>query len=216
MTIAVNPGVAFDIETYDGLIAFVTAKLELDAETVLQLPSLLRMAESRIDRLLIYAERENVETFATVGGTQTISLPTNFRHLRGVRYVGDAGYALEAVPYDTLHDEYTSRTGKPTVFAVFNGLMYLGPTPDGAYTISVAFTEKLPNITEANQSNWLLQENPDVYVNALCYETMKWLEDLDAATLYREELLTVIDEANIQSNRYKNATPIRMRSPVVV
>lgn len=216
MTIAVNPGLAFDIETYDGLIAFVTAKLELDATTVTQLPTLLRIAESRIDRLLIYAERETTESVATVADNQTVALPTTYRHLRGIRLVANPGYQLQPVTYDVLHDEYSNKSGVPTVYTINAGQIHLGPIPDAAYTLSVSYTEKLPNLTEANQSNWLLQENPDVYVNALCYETLKWLEDLDAAQLYFTEFMNVINESNVQANRYRNTVPMRLRSSVVV
>lgn len=216
MTIAVNTGTAFDIETYDGLVAFVTAHLELDATTVAQLPTLIRKAEARIDRLAIYPERESVESMVTVGGTQTVALPTTYRQLRGIRLVSDTGYDLQPVSYDVLHDEYTNKSGRPTVYCVYAGQIYLGPTPDGAYTLNVAFTTRLPNISDAQQTNWLLTENPDLYVCATIYETLKWLEDLDAAQLWRDELFSIIDEVNMQGNRYRNAGPIRLRSPVVV
>ena len=216
MAIAINVGVAYDIETYDGLVAFVTDHLQLDAETVIQLPTLIRKAEARLDRLCMFAERETSETVSTVADTQTVSLPTDFRHLRGVRLLADNGYPLAPVTYNVLHGSFSDNSGKPQVYAVVGGVLHLGPVPDAAYSLQIDYTASFANLSDANQTNWLLSENPDAYVCATIYETLKWLEDLDAAALYRAELFSIIDEINLQANRFRNSTPIRLRSPVVV
>jgi hypothetical protein len=216
MTIAVNPGLAFDIETYDGLLAFVTAHLELDAESAAQLPTLLRKAEARIDRLCMVPEREVSVAITTVSGDQTVALPIDYRHLTNARFVGTSGRPLEQVSLGYLHDQYTNLSGEPVVYAISDGSVHFGPVPDGAYTVRLTYFTKLENVTEANQTNWLLSENPDVYVYALLFQTSTWLEDLDAARDYRSEMLTIIDEINLQAKRFRRARGVRMRSPVVV
>lgn len=216
MTIAINPGTAFDIETYDGLLAYVTEHLELDADTVAQLPTMLRLAEARIDRLCMFPERETIESTTTTAGRQTVSLPLDFRHLRGVRLVADDGYPLAPVTFNQLHAEYTDASGKPQVYAVSAGGLRVGPTPDASYTLEITYTASLSNLSSDNQTNWLLSENPDVYKYALLFQVSTWLEDLAAAEGYRAEMLAIIDEINLQAQRYRHSTPMRLRSPVVV
>lgn len=216
MTIAILTGLAFDIETYDGLVSFVTEHLELDAATVTQLPTIIRAAEGRIDRLCTIAPRETSTSVTTTSGTQTINVPTDARHIKNVRLVATNGHVLEQVSMDYLHTNYTDLSGEPIVYAASNGVLHLGPVPDGAYTISITYMDRLSNITEANQSNWLLTENPDLYLYAVLYQTCVWLEDLDAAEKYRAELFSIIEEVNLQGNRYRRSTPMRLRSPIVV
>ena len=216
MTIAINTGLAFDIETYDGLIAFVTAHLELDAETVAQLPSLIRKAEARLDRLCVVPERETAVSVTTTAGEQNVSLPIDYRHLHNARLLDDTGAPLEQVPLATLYNAYSSASGRPTVYAVTAGALLVGPVPDAEYAIRLIYTTKLPNLSPANQTNWLLQNNPDAYIYAVLFQTSTWLEDLDAATAYRSELFTIIEEVNKQGNRYRRVAPMRLRSPVVV
>ena len=216
MTIAINPGTAFDIETYDGLLAFVTEHLELDEDTVAQLPSLLRASEARIDRLCVVPERESSMSFATTSGTQSYPVPVDYRHAMNLRMTGTNGRPLEQVSQNYLHDQYTNLSGEPIVFANRNGNWLFGPIPDAAYTIEVSYLTELSNLSPTNQTNWLLSENPDLYLYALLYQTSVWLEDLDAATAYRAELLTIIDEVNLQGRRYRRTRGMRLRSPVVV
>ena len=216
MSIAINPGTAFDIETYDGLLAYVTEHLELDADTVTQLPTMLRLAEARIDRLCMTPERETSISVATVGGEQVLQVPTDYRHFTNARLVSAQGYALELVTLGFLHDQYTNCSGAPVVYALSNGTILLGPVPDAAYTLSFSYLSKLDNLSSTNQTNWLLSENPDVYKYALLFQVSTWLEDLAAAEGYRAEMMTIIDEINLQAMRYRRSRGMRLRSPVVV
>lgn len=216
MSIAINPGTAFDIETYDGLIAYVTEHLELDDDTVTQLPTMLRLAEARIDRLCMTPERETSVSVVTVAGEQTLQVPTDYRHFTNARLVSATGHPLELVTLGYLHDQYTNCSGAPTVYALSNGTILLGPVPDGVYTLRFSYLTKLENLTEQNQTNWLLSENPDLYKYALLFQVSTWLEDLDAAEGYRAEMMTIIDEVNLQAQRYRRSRGMRLRSPVVV
>lgn len=216
MSITINPGTAFNIETYDGLIAYVTEHLELDADTVAQLPTMLRLAEARIDRLCMVPERETTVSLATVAGTQSVSVPTDYRHMTNARLVSATGHPLELVTQGYLHDQYSNLSGVPVVYALSSGSILLGPVPDAAYTLSLSYLSKLANLSPTNQTNWLLSENPDVYKFALLFQVSTWLEDLAAAEGYRAEMMAIIDEINLQAKRYRRARGMRLRSPVVV
>ena len=211
MTIAINPGTAFDIETYDGLLAYVTEHLELDADTVAQLPTMLRLAESRIDRLCVVPERETSISITTTAGTQAYQVPTDYRHALNLRLTGPNGGTIEQVSLAYLHDQYSNLVGTPVAFANQNGTFVFGPVPNGTSTIEIAYLNKLDNLTSANQTNWLLSENPDVYKYALLFQVCTWLEDIDAATAYRAEMMSIIDEINLQGMRYRSGRPMTPR-----
>lgn len=213
MTIAISLTDAFDIETYDGLIAFLVAHLELDAETEAQLPTLIRLAEYRLNRMITAPERETTGSVTTTADLQYVALPVDFRQLR-TAYV--EGYPLAPVTLNVLHSQFTDNSGKPQVYTVADQSLYFGPVPDSAYTITLTYMARLTPLSSDNQTNWLLSGNADAYVYASLMQISAWQEDLNAAALYKAELETIIEEVNRQGNRYRNASPVRLRSPVVV
>lgn len=214
--LALNIITPFDIETFDGLSAYIIAHLELDSESQTQVPTFIRQAEYRLDRLVVAPNREYTANVTTTAAEQTVALPVDYRHLRNVRLVADAGHSLEQVTLSDLHTSYTDSTGEPIVFAYADEALQLGPIPDAAYTLELTYSARIPPLSAANQTNWLLSQNADAYVYSTLMAASVWLEDLDAAATYRAELMSIIDELNLQGNRRRHAGPTRLRSPVVV
>ena len=216
MTIAISLTPAFDIEDYDGLIAYITAHLELDSESAAQVPTFIRKAEYRLNRLVLAPERETSVSYSTTPGIQNLALPVDYRQITGVRLVADNGFPLEPVSYNVLHSTYSDNSGKPRAFALYEQSVWLGPVPDGEYEISLSYIERIAPLTAANPTNWLLSSNADVYIYATLWQAAAWLEDIEAATAFRAEMMATIDEINDSGNRYRNSVPMRIRSPVVV
>lgn len=216
MAIALNVITPYDIETYDGLAAFITAHLELDSESSAQVYTFIRLAEYRLDRLVMVPEREVGVNLSTVASEQSISLPVDYRQARNVRFVGDPSYTLEQVTIDHLHNGTTNRSGKPYQYAIADGSLQLGPIPDGVYTLRLTYQKRLDPLSASNQTNWLLSKNADVYVYATLWQAAAWLEDLDAAEKFYGEMMQIINELTLQGNRYRRSSPMRLRSPVVV
>lgn len=213
MSIAITLTTPADIETYDGLLAFIVAHLELDSETEAQLPALVRMAEYRLNRMLTVPERETIASVTTTAGTAYVALPTGYRQLRSA-YI-DNDYPLAAA---TLHSVQTDleSSGKPQRYTIADQSIYFAPTPDAVYTVSLTYMEKLAYLSATNQTNWLLSENADAYVYAVLIQCEAFLGHDARIPLLEAALVTTMDEINAQGNRYRLASPIRLRSPVVV
>ena len=216
MAIAITIADSFDIETYDGLQAYIIAHLELDSETAAQVPTFIRKAEYRLNRLVLAPERETSVSFTTVAGEQAVALPVDYRQLRNAHLVADTGYSIYPISLNELHSEWSGYSGQPVHYAIAEQSVQFGPIPDAAYSIKLTYMARIPSLTSANDTNWLLTDNADAYIYATLMQASTWLEDLDAAAVYRGELMAIIDEINAQGNRYRNASPIRLRSPVVV
>lgn len=214
--IALNVITPYDIETFDGLSAFVIAHLELDTESQAQISTFIRMAEYRLDRLVTVPDRESTSSLSTVASEQAISLPIDFRKAINLRYVADPGYTMDQVTLDELHNSTTNKSGKPYQYAISDASLHVGPVPDGVYTLKLTYQTRIPPLSASNQTNWLLSKNADAYVYATLWQAAAWLEDFDAATAFRAELMVIIDELQKQGNQYRRSTPMRLRSPVVV
>lgn len=209
MTISIRIGAIYDIETYDGLLEFLTQELELDDNTISQLPTLIRLAEYRLNRLVIAPEREVRTALTTVADQAFVDLPTGFRQARIVKADGET---IDFINPDGLD----TGAGCKQVYTIQNRQMWLSPTPTSAYEIDLLYLEKLPGLSTTNQTNWLLQGNADAYVYSAIFQICGYLEDLDGAGRAEEELFRIIEEVNTQARRYRNAGPLQMRARVVV
>lgn len=216
MTISIRIGAVYDIETYDGLIEYIIKTLELDSDTAAQMPTFLRLAEYRLNRLVIAPEREVRTTLTTVAGQQYVDLPSGFRQVRSVYLDQAGGYPLTQTAPAVLLGNWPDASGAPQAYAIQNLQMWLGPVPDGSYEINLTYVEKIPGLSPSNQTNWLLLGNADAYVYSILFHVCVYLEDIEAAGRAEEELFRIIGEVNLQGNRFRNSTPMRLRSSVVV
>lgn len=205
-----------DIDTYSGIVDFVTAHLQLDAETAAQLPNLIRMGELKLKRRILTPEREAVATTPTEAGDQTVRLPDDFRQARTVML--DDDYPLEQVTLNALQSQFAKDglTGKPRAYAIANGALYFGPIPDAVYSVGLTYQAELTPLTEENFGNWLTNSNPDAYVYATLAEAEAFRGNLEAARAWLGQLEDVLSEINDEGNRYRNSAPVRLRSSVVV
>ena len=204
MTIAIQIDPAFDVETYDGLIAYIIAHLELDSESSQQVPTFIRKAEYRLDRLCTVPQRENSITRIASIGDQVVPLPSDCRSVLDVQ----SDRTLKQVSLATLNDCYTEEDGIPDLYAVSNLNLLLGPTPSEETNLEITYLTRLPPLSAQNQANWLLSNNADAYIYGALFEASTWLEDLDAAAQYRAEMLSIIGEVNEQAQQYRFSTPL--------
>lgn len=216
MAIVITLPDSFDIESYDGLQSFLTEHLELDQDTVDQLPNLIRLAEYRLNRLVLAPERETTTTLATAADAQAVALPTGFRQAKQLKISGDnsTGYPLEQVTPNVV--ETYDYAGKPVAYAIMGADLLLGPVPDAVYTLALRYLERLAPLTSDNQTNWLLSENADAYVYMASAVILNHLGDKDNAALYLGMANAVVEEVNEQGRRYRNSAPMRLRSPGIV
>tara|TARA_R110000824_G_scaffold222508_1_gene410136 strand:+ start:388 stop:738 length:351 start_codon:yes stop_codon:yes gene_type:complete len=55
----------------------------------------------------------------------------------------------------------------------------LGPTPDAAYTININYFKKLETLSDANPTNLILSEFPELYLFSACLEGSIFLNDTE-------------------------------------
>jgi hypothetical protein len=201
---------------YASLKAFITAELQLDSDTAARFDDLLALAEAELGRLLDTPEREVVAYATTTASVQTISLPTDFREARTIQL--DDDYPLTPVTLNVLFGSFSgdSLTGKPQVYTIANQSLYFGPIPDAAYTMTMTYLGALTGLSTSNTTNWLLTTHPDAYRWALSFHIHTYWRDMQAAAGARAVLDQIVSQINTEGNRYRNAAPMRLRSPVVV
>lgn len=199
---------SFDIETYDGLVGFIERHLELDSETVSQLPTLIRLAEYELDRMLTPSQREVSADTVTTAGVGFVALPDYMRQIETVHIANEYPLHSSGISDVQLMQAWN---GKPTMYAVAEEALQLAPLPDGAYTIKIIYQTRIPPLSPSNQTNWLLSQHADAYLYAALVQTLLFQNDDARAGLARSHLVTIMGQINQQGERYRFGSQLTPR-----
>ncbi|WP_026621291.1 hypothetical protein M728_001859 [Ensifer sp. WSM1721] len=130
----------------------------------------LALAELKLNRVMRLADMEKTATVPLAEGEG--SLPEDFLEARQV-LAGD-GRALRVLPLQELSSHETSG-GPPIGYAIVGSVIKV--RPKGGENIRLTYYAKIPPLTAAAPSNWLIEKAPDVYLYALVEEIAVWERD---------------------------------------
>jgi hypothetical protein len=147
------------IATYSELVTELEAYLNR-ADYTPRIPTFIALTEARLNRLL---DDPEMEVRATAVGTgQFTALPSDFKRLVGVS-VGGPYYNLEQVSGSAITSLDQTITGNPRKYAIVDGSITFAPI-DSAANITMLYVRRIPALTAAAPTNWLLTLAPDLYL----------------------------------------------------
>lgn len=142
-----------------------------------------RLIEARVDRDLRTRHQETVTTETLSGAYLDLSTdPTDWLEFSYL-HLSDGGKPVELVlesPQNFARFD-DGETGVPRWFHIKGNRLYTRPAPDGSYTLTLAFYEKIDGL-EANSTNWLMTNYPDIYLFGMLTMAADFKRD-DGATI---------------------------------
>lgn len=163
MTFFIDSETITDLTNYDGLVLAIGKWLERSDLTE-QIPDFIRLAEARFRRILVMPD---MEVQVPLTPAATVPLPTDFDSIRAL---GIPGFQpmdqLSPADFNRLPNDTNGQPplAQPTKFAIIPGKFAFWPTPDQTYTANLLYRVKLPALSLAAQTNWLLAKHPDAYL----------------------------------------------------
>ncbi len=146
------------ISTYPELVTELEAYLNR-ADYTPRIPTFIQLTEARLNRLL---DDPEMEVRATATGTgQYTTLPADFKRMVGVSTGND--FALEQISGAQLTSFDQTVTGSPRFYAIADGSISFAPI-NSAANISMLYIRRIPPLTVAAPTNWLLTMAPDLYL----------------------------------------------------
>lgn len=136
---------------------FVTTEIVGHLETAIQL------VEANINRN-VRVRRMIARDTASIDSRYT-SFPSDFLSVAGLQINTNPVKKLEFITIEQMDDlkpDYRS-SGVPHWFTIVGLEIEVLPIPDSAYEAELTYYEKIPALSDANTSNWLLASYPDVY-----------------------------------------------------
>lgn len=151
-----------------------------------QLDDFIDMAEAEFNRTL-RTEQMIAETTLTLSSTSSsVNLPADFLEVETISFTS-APREINFATRKQLQDQYASQSsGRPRVYTLRASStsagvqrMEFGPSPDGAYTLTMSYYQKIPGLSTATTTNWLMTKEPEAYLFCSLSKALSYIQDLE-------------------------------------
>lgn len=163
--------------TYTELQTEISSWMNRTDFTSGQLQTFINLAEADI-RSEVKTRRDVVLATGTLTG-EALTLPTTFREVRRFATAGKVRSYVEPQTYETLKQTGVS-SGYYTIIGA--DLYVLGGASGTAYTL--LYVAALAPFATGSDTNWLLQNYPQIYLYAACKHAAAFLKDPQGAQGY--------------------------------
>lgn len=140
------------------------------------IPEFIRLGEAQMQRDIEHWRMEKRST--TTLTDRYTALPEDF--VKPTRlYITGANRALKPITQSEMQDtRYRSAdaAGTECYYCITAGEIEIFPSPTGG-TLEMYYTGKISALSDANTSNWLLDEAPDVYLYGALSQAAPYLKD---------------------------------------
>ena len=162
------------ITSYDTLKTTVADFLNRDDLTA-AIPTFIQLNEGVINRKLRHWKMEKRSTAAI--NTQYADLPSDW--LETIRYSIQGKRNLELLSQSQMTERRVdgASAGEPCYYSLTGGDVEVFPVPDASYTSEMVYFAELPALSDSATSNWLLEENPDVYLYGALLHSAPYLQE---------------------------------------
>lgn len=193
------------IVSYSTLVTAIGDWLDRD-DLAARAPTFIQLAEARLNRLLEDPEMEVTSTTTATG--DATALPSDFGSMVSVS-TGDGRLAATGPVEFAAYDD--TITGIPRHYVIRDGAISFWPGNSTA-AIRLVYRRRLPALSEAAPSNWLLTLAPDVYLYGALVQASAFIVEDDRLELWKSAFDEAIAELRADGSRRKwGAGPIGPR-----
>ncbi|OCP38616.1 hypothetical protein [Ensifer sp. LC163] len=155
----------------------------------------LGLAELKLNRALRVSDMEHKAPIAVIDGEAP--LPADFLETRQV--LSASGLPIRAVALQQLAANAQGGAGPPVGYAIVGNRIKV--LPGGNHGLTMTYYRKVPPLSPANPTNWLLEKAADVYLYALVEEIAVWERDAGKAGAAQELKLMALSGLKIGDER---------------
>ena len=191
------------IDTYSELKSAVADFLNR-ADLTAVIPTFIALAEADMQRNVRHWRMETRATAAI--DSQYSAVPGDW--LETVRfYLTDNGTSpLRLMSQaDLLRQKYSTVNagGRPAYYAMTGSQFEFFPVPDGAYAGELVYIAKIPALSDASPTNWLLSDSPDIYLYGALAQSAPYLKEDERVSVWAGLYQSALEALNIASEAGK-------------
>jgi hypothetical protein len=178
------------------------------ADLTSQIQTFIQFAEADLNTRL--RDRQMIVRAEATSDEEYVQLPSDWLEALNLQLVG----GMSPLRYITLDESdivnSTRALTSPTFYSLMNGAIELVPPPAHDVDIEMVYYGKIPSLTDAAPSNWLLVKAPDVYLYGALTHAAPFLMD-DA----RMQTFGQIYLARVQSLQDESQKSLHSGSPLI-
>jgi hypothetical protein len=191
------------ITTYDELKAAIADFLNRDDLTA-AVPNFISLAEANMQRKIRHWRQEKRSTAEL--DTQYSAIPADF--LEAIRFYVTSGDTkpLELISQAEMLDrkrKNLNTSGSPSYYAITAGEIEVYPVPDGTYDVELYYFSRVPALSDAAPTNWLLEYFPDVLLYGALVHSAPYLKEDGRIQIWSALFQEAIDAINTSSEKAK-------------
>jgi len=171
-----------------------------------RIPDFIALMEAEANRLLRTVNQEVPDIWVTA--SETYLLPADFRRLRKIFIDGNPDRPLVEMSPISVPQRYSGDPGTPEAYYIEGRSISFAPPPAAQTTFRVTYFRKIPPLTSAAPSNWMLEEHPDIYLWGTLEQAAIYIRDEDAIALCGQKFQTAIAELQRESRMDRWAGPL--------
>lgn len=212
MTIVINTAPEGEIDSWSTLKSYITEETDGRADSD-QLAAYIRRAEGRIKRALAMRPVSPMQTSVSIAVTgETAAAPDDMVRPFALELTdGVNRQEIEFVERENLtafqrfnsarvnsYQGTDSGSNFPRYYTLIDKTLRFWPAQTNALSGTLYYFQQLPVLSESNQTNWLLLDHPDVYLDGALYYAYRAMPDIEKASLMKgifEESLSEALEA---------------------
>lgn len=181
-----------------------------------RIPEFIDLAESTFNRT-IRNHRMITKNDSYSLDSRYVNLPTDT--LEVIRIVVDVSPQITLqylTPEEIAEMRGSNSSGRPQYYTVIGGStnqIELLRSPDQTYTSSIVYYTKIPALSDSATTNWLLTNNPDIYLFGTLVEAFPYLMNDERMPMWNARLDKALNELKLQGEREMHTgSSLRMRS----
>jgi hypothetical protein len=195
------------ITNYTELKAAIADWLLRDDLTAV-IPSFIALAEAQMQREVRH--HKMMQRAEADVDTRYFVLPSDWLETARFHVTGDRPTRLELTSMDDmlqLRELNANSTGRPTHYAHIGEQLEVFPTPGATYNMELLYFQKIPVLSDAAPTNWLLTDHPDAYLYGALVQAAPYLDDDQRLTVWGGLYGSTVNSINAESKkaRYSGA-----------
>jgi hypothetical protein len=120
---------------------------------------------------------------------------------------------LRVVSLDAAEVDARMRAGgTPSFYAITGRRLEIVPAPSSEVQVEMVYYAKIPALSTATQTNWLLADAPDLYLYNSLGHAASYIVDPQRQQLWRAESMRIVEALNTESKRSRRTGPLITRS----
>lgn len=192
------------ISTYSELKSAIADELNRSDLTAV-IPNFISLAEARLNRDLRVRQMIKRSNANTVAGSRYLAIPPDWQQAKNLQIT--ASGRTQQLEYMTLDfsDYYNATqggaTGIPKYYNFTGGEIELIPTPNGVYSVEMAYYGKVTPLSDTTTTNWLLTQWPDIYLYGALIHSAPYLKEDERIDVWSTIYDRLTNEVNASDER---------------